>query len=85
MVNLEAYRCRIGSFSSNNQPYQKVGLHLRKVHKGSFSFKLLFLVCFALSNFCSCQDPSIAENPGPFTPKAVGYNLYQEKTLFLRL
>ena len=85
MDDLETYRCRIGRFSSNHQPYQKVGLHLGKVHKGSFSFKLLFLVCFALSTFCSCQDPSIAKNPGPFTPESMAYNSYQEKTLFLRL
>ena len=85
MDDLETYRCRIGSFSSNHQPYRKVGLHLGKVHKGSFSFKLLFLVCFALSTFCSSQDPSIAKNPGPFTPKSMAYNSYQEKILFLRL
>ena len=79
MDDLETYRCRIGSFSSNRQPYRKVGLHLGKVHKGSLSFKLLFLVCFALSTFCSCQDPSITKNPGPFTPKCLAYNSYQEK------
>ena len=79
MDDLETYRCRIGSFSSNHQPYRKVGLHLVKVHKGSFSFKLLFLVCFALSTFCSSQDPSIGKNPEPFTPKSMTYNSYQEK------
>ena len=40
---------------------------------------------FSLSVLCSCQDPSIAKNPGPYTPKPFPHESPEEKLLFLRL
>ena len=60
-------------------------LHFGKLNTGSFSFKVVFLMSFSLSLLCSCQDPSIAKNPGPYTPKPFPHGSPEEKRLFLSL
>ena len=54
MIDLETYRSRIGSFSSDHQhcSNRNKGSHFGKVQKGSFSFKILFLIIFTLSRIC---------------------------------
>ena len=87
MDDLSNYRSRIGCFGSNHQSYSKnvKDLHVGKLNTGSFSFKVVFLMSFSLSVLCSCQDPSIAKNPGPYTPKPFPHESREEKRLFLRL
>ena len=87
MIDLESYRSRIGSFSSYHQccSNRNKGSHFGKVQKGSFSFKILFLIIFTLSRICVSQDPSVAKNPGPHTPTPFIYESTKEKKLFLQL
>ena len=63
MIDLETYRSRIGSFSSDHQhcSNRNKGSHFGKVQKGSFSFKILFLIIITLSKICVSQDPSVAK------------------------
>ena len=87
MDDISNYRSRIGCFGSNHQSYSKnvKDLHVGKLNTGSFSFKVVFLMSFSLSVLCSCQDPSIAKNPRPYTPKPFPHESREEKRLFLRL
>ena len=87
MINLETYKSRIASFSSDCQHCLKrnKGSHFERVQKGSFSFKILFLIIFTLSRICVSQDPSVAKNPGPYTPRPFIYESTQERKLFLQL
>ena len=87
MIDLESYRSRIGSFSSDRQhcSNRNKGSHFGKAQKGSFSFKILFLINFTLSRICVFQDPSVAKSHGPYTPRPFIYEFTQEKKLFLQL
>ena len=87
MDDLSNYRSRIGCFGSNHQSCSKniKDSHVGKLNTGSFSFKVVFLMSFSLSLLCSCQDPSIAKNPGPYTPKPFPHGSPEEKRLFLSL
>ena len=53
--------------------------------KGSFSFKILFLIIYTLSRFCVSQDPSIARNCRYCTPRPFIYESCKENKSSLQL